>query len=124
MRLFEARAPELAAKTIEKLGRKQNRDLVTYLLITCCTGSSAPGLDIEAIARCKLPGSIERTIIGFMGCYAAINALKLARHIVRSEPHARVLVLNLVLARYIFRKRKISRSYSVSCCFQMVVRGL
>ena len=32
-----------------------------------------------------------------MGCYAAINALKLARHIVRSEPEARVLVVNLEL---------------------------
>ena len=30
--------------------------------------------------------SVERTMVGFMGCYAAINALKLARHIVRSEP--------------------------------------
>ena len=36
-------------------------------------------------------------MIGFMGCYAAINALKLARHIVRSEPKAKVLVLNLEL---------------------------
>jgi predicted naringenin-chalcone synthase len=35
--------------------------------------------------------------VGFMGCYAAINALKLARHIVRSEPHARVLTINLEL---------------------------
>jgi predicted naringenin-chalcone synthase len=32
-----------------------------------------------------------------MGCYAAINALKLARHIVRSEPGARVLAVNLEL---------------------------
>ena len=36
-------------------------------------------------------------MIGFMGCYAAINALKLARHIVRSEPSARVLIVNLEL---------------------------
>jgi predicted naringenin-chalcone synthase len=36
-------------------------------------------------------------MVGFMGCYAAINALKLARHIVRSEPEARVLVVNLEL---------------------------
>jgi hypothetical protein len=41
--------------------------------------------------------SVERTIIGFMGCYAAMNALKLARHIVRSEKSARVLVLSLEL---------------------------
>ena len=36
-------------------------------------------------------------MIGFMGCYAAINALKLARHIVRSNPRACVLMLNLEL---------------------------
>ena len=32
-----------------------------------------------------------------MGCYAAINALKAARHIVRSEPEAKVLLLSLEL---------------------------
>ena len=32
-----------------------------------------------------------------MGCQAAINALKLAHHMVRSDPKARVLVLNLEL---------------------------
>jgi len=32
-----------------------------------------------------------------MGCYAAINALKLARHIVRSEPAAKVLVMSIEL---------------------------
>ena len=31
-------------------------------------------------------------MVGFMGCYAAINALKLARHIVRSDPKAAVLM--------------------------------
>src|SRR5690606_1366995 len=44
-----------------------------------------------------LSPSVERTVVGFMGCYAAINALKLARHIVRAEPGARVLMLNLEL---------------------------
>jgi predicted naringenin-chalcone synthase len=32
-----------------------------------------------------------------MGCYAAINALRLARHIVRSDPEARVLIVNVEL---------------------------
>jgi predicted naringenin-chalcone synthase len=36
-------------------------------------------------------------MIGFMGCYAAINALKSAHHIVRSTPASRVLILNLEL---------------------------
>ncbi len=97
MKLFEAHAPELAAAAVEKLALGSGRARVTHLVITCCTGFSAPGLDLELVARCGLPGSVERTMVGFMGCYAAINGLKLARHIVRSEPAARVLLLNLEL---------------------------
>ena len=104
MRLFEKRAPKLAAETIERLGLGESRDNITHLLITCCTGFFAPGLDIEIVERCRLPTSVERTIIGFMGCYAAINALKLARHIVRSEPSARVLILNLELCTLHFQE--------------------
>jgi predicted naringenin-chalcone synthase len=97
MRLFESQAPALAEAAIGGLNLGDERGRISHLLITCCTGFSAPGLDLEIIERCGLPGSVERTFIGFMGCYAAINALKLARHIVRSEPAARVLVLNLEL---------------------------
>jgi predicted naringenin-chalcone synthase len=97
MRRFERHAPALAYSAIERLRLGNERDRITHLLITCCTGFSAPGLDFEVVERCALPTSIERTMIGFMGCYAAINALKLARHIVRSEPRARVLILNIEL---------------------------
>jgi alpha-pyrone synthase len=97
MRAFELHAPALAVAAVEKLNLGSERDRITHLLITCCTGLSAPGLDLELIERCHLRSSVERTMIGFMGCYAAINALKLARHIVRSEPDARVLVLSLEL---------------------------
>jgi predicted naringenin-chalcone synthase len=45
-----------------------------------------------------LRSSVERTVVGFMGCFAAVNALKLARHIVRSEPDAKVLVVNLEIS--------------------------
>src|ERR687894_48917 len=47
--------------------------------------------------RMGLNPSIERTMVGFMGCAAAVNALKTAHHIVRSEPSAKVLVVNLEL---------------------------
>jgi predicted naringenin-chalcone synthase len=97
MRMFEQFAPSLAETAVDRLQLGAERDRITHLLITCCTGFSAPGLDLEVVERCKLPSSVERTMIGFMGCYAAINALKLARHIVRSEPSARVLVINLEL---------------------------
>src|SRR6476660_4366438 len=97
MRRFERHAPELAQDAVERLQLGAERARISHLLVTCCTGFSAPGLDLELIERCGLPSGIERTMIGFMGCYAAINALKLARHIVRSEPSARVLIVNLEL---------------------------
>jgi predicted naringenin-chalcone synthase len=104
MRLFETYAPPLAETTISRLNLGEERHRITHLLITCCTGFSAPGLDLEIVERCGLPSSVERTMIGFMGCYAAINALKLARHIVRSESTARVLVLNLELCTLHFKE--------------------
>lgn len=97
MRRFERHAPELAQAAVDRLDLGSERDRITHLLITCCTGFSAPGLDLELVERCKLPMSVERTMIGFMGCYAAINALKLARHIVRSDSAARVLIINIEL---------------------------
>jgi len=97
MRAFDAHAPNLAAETVGRLNLGAERDRVTHVLITCCTGFSAPGLDFALIERCGLPSAVERIMIGFMGCHAAINALKLARHIVRSEPASRVLILNLEL---------------------------
>jgi predicted naringenin-chalcone synthase len=97
MQVFEAHAPELAVSTVEQLGLREERSRITHLVVTSCTGFSAPGIDLQVLERCGLPSSVERTMVGFMGCSAAINGLKVARHIVRSEPAARVLVLNLEL---------------------------
>jgi predicted naringenin-chalcone synthase len=97
MRAFERHAPALACTAVQRLIGPSERRRITHLLTTCCTGFSAPGLDHDVIEQCGLPRDVERTMIGFMGCYAAINALKLARHIVRSEPDARVLILNIEL---------------------------
>lgn len=70
---------------------------VTHLLLTTCTGFAAPWLDTHLIDRHGVRSTAERLQIGFMGCNAALNAFKAAGHIVRSEPAARVLVLNLEL---------------------------
>jgi len=98
MKLFEHFAPRLAHSALDKLSltREQCRG-ITHVIVTSCTGLYAPGLDFEVVSHLGLNPSVERTMIGFMGCYAAINALKSAHHIVRSEPNAQVLVLNLEL---------------------------
>src|SRR5471032_1156420 len=97
MQKFEACAPGLAVAAVEKLLQGEDRSRITHVIVTSCTGFSAPGIDLALIEQCGLPSSVERTMVGFMGCYAAINSLKLARHIVRSEPKARVLAVNLEL---------------------------
>ena len=97
MKKFEACAPGLAVEAAEKLLAGEDRSRISHVLVTSCTGLYAPGIDLALVEQCGLPSTVERTMVGFMGCYAAINALKLARHIVRSEPGARVLVVNLEL---------------------------
>jgi predicted naringenin-chalcone synthase len=97
MRKYEDCGPGLAVAAVEKLLQGEDRSRITHVIVTSCTGLSAPGIDMDLIARCGLPTTVERTMVGFMGCYAAINALKLARHIVRSQPAARVLAVNLEL---------------------------
>ncbi len=98
MAIFERFAPRLAQRTLDKLRLTEaERRGITHVLVTSCTGLYAPGLDFDILDHLDLDPSVERTMIGFMGCYAAINGLKQARHIVRSEPDARVLLVNLEL---------------------------
>lgn len=105
MEIFERTAPLLAAKTLDKLNLSaEERRSVTHVVVTSCTGLYAPGLDFDIIDHLGLSPSVERTIIGFMGCYAAINGLKQARHIVRSEPSAKVLLVNLELCTLHFQE--------------------
>src|ERR1700730_9018401 len=97
MRFFEEHAIELAAAALDAAGFSEVKDEITHLIVVSCTGFHAPGLDMEIISRFRLRPGIERVLIGFMGCYAALNALTLARHIVRSEPKAKVAVVNVEL---------------------------
>lgn len=98
MARFQPEALALALKAIAALDLGDAASGITHLVIASCTGFSAPGLDFQIMQAAGLPDSVERTIVGFMGCFAAVNALKLARHFVRSEPAARVLVINLELS--------------------------
>lgn len=97
MRRYETAAPALAEVALERLGMAREASHVTHLVFATCTGFAAPGVDHWIMQRYGLAGSVERSIVGFMGCQAAINALKLAWHILRSDPSARVVVLCLEL---------------------------
>ncbi|MEM8663448.1 MAG: type III polyketide synthase, partial [Pseudomonadota bacterium] len=71
MRIYDREATGLAASAVAGL----DGDAVaktTHLIVTSCTGFAAPGVDLQLLQRLGLPLSTERTMIGFMGCYAAI----------------------------------------------------
>jgi alpha-pyrone synthase len=97
MALYERAALPLALGAVANLKRTNELGAITHLIVTSCTGFYAPGLDMQLASVLGLRPNVERTMVGFMGCYAAFNALKLARHIVRSEPESRVLLINLEL---------------------------
>jgi predicted naringenin-chalcone synthase len=105
MALFEKQALALASRAVERLKIESECSAITHLIVASCTGFTAPGLDFQIMQRLGLNVSVERTMVGFMGCFAAVNALKLARHIVRSEPKAKVLVVNLELSSLHMQER-------------------
>jgi predicted naringenin-chalcone synthase len=96
MRVYAEEAPKLALGAIAKLREQVALDGITHLVVASCTGFVAPGID-QIVARALGLENVERTLVGFMGCYAAVSALRTAYHIVRSEPGARVLVVTVEL---------------------------
>lgn len=97
MAAYQQFAPELALAAIHKIMDGHDPATFTHLVVASCTGFVAPGIDQILAKRLGLDIKLERLLIGFMGCYAAIAALRSARHIVRSEPQARVLVVCIEL---------------------------
>jgi predicted naringenin-chalcone synthase len=94
MRCYQADAGPLALRSA-RLALEQS-DLappeITHLVTVSCTGFAAPGVDLELIDGLGLRPTTQRTHIGFMGCHAAINGLRVARAYTGSDPSARVLL--------------------------------
>ena len=93
MRAYETAATTLAVETVERLAPGP----ITHLVVASCTGFTAPGLDQRIAEALQLGPNLQRTLVGFMGCYATVPALRLAHQAVRADPTARVLVVALEL---------------------------
>lgn len=98
--LYAKAARELAVK----LGRKTfsectsfTKDDITHIVFASCTGFANPGPDYHLIRDLGLKESVERYTLGFMGCYAAFPALRMAAQFCDANPHAVVLVMCLEL---------------------------
>jgi predicted naringenin-chalcone synthase len=107
MEVYEEYALGLCAEAVQSC-LDQLEDIkaadITHVITFSCTGMYAPGLDIELVERFSIPRSAERTCINFMGCYAAVNALKSAYHIARSDENAVVLIAGVELCSLHYQK--------------------
>jgi predicted naringenin-chalcone synthase len=109
MEVFRKYAAPLSFKAIQKCLAAQESSTVgipsiTHLITVSCTGMSAPGLDLELIELLGLKLNTWRTSINFMGCYAAIHALKIADAICTADKNANVLIVCLEFCTLHFQK--------------------
>ena len=56
------------------------------LVVVSSTGFLGPSLDCELINSLGLPRSTDRTLVGFMGCAAAMNGYRVAMDFVKANP--------------------------------------
>lgn len=98
MAAYSELAPALAMQAVAVLGDAFDPARITHIVAASCTGFVAPGIDQILAKRLGLSPAVERVLIGFMGCYAGVTALRTARHIIRSEPDAVVLVVSVELS--------------------------
>lgn len=105
MQWYGRYAGPLSVEAIEEClhGLAQPQD-ITHLITVSCTGMSAPGLDLDIVSLLGLPSTIFRTSVNFMGCYAAIHALKLADALCNSDKHAKVLIVCTELCTLHFQR--------------------
>ena len=78
---------------------------------------SAPGLDLQIIDLMDLPNTIYRTSINFMGCYAAIHALKIADTICQNDTAAKVMIVCTELCTLHFQKEATTDNITSSMLF-------
>jgi predicted naringenin-chalcone synthase len=74
-----------------------SRSDVTHVVFASCTGFTNPGPDYHIIRELGLRHDTQRYTLGFMGCYAAFPALRMAAQFCVADPNAVVLVVSLEL---------------------------
>lgn len=118
MEWFHRSAANLSVKAIHDClkGHATTHD-ITHLITVSCTGMSAPGLDLQIMEQLGLPAHIFRTSVNFMGCYAALHAMKIADALCRTSENARVLVVCTELCTLHFQKEPTPDNLASSLLF-------
>ncbi|HEX6191988.1 MAG TPA: type III polyketide synthase [Chitinophagaceae bacterium] len=117
MQWFRQYAGGLSKKAVDNCLNKLEKQKITHLITVSCTGLSAPGLDIELLELLNLPLTTHRTAVNFMGCYAAIQAMKLADAFCKADKTATVLIVCTELCTLHFQKEATTDNITSSMLF-------
>ncbi len=118
MALYQKYAAALSVDAIRNcIDGHLNSDQITHLITVSCTGMSAPGMDLQVMELMDLPKNIFRTSVNFMGCYAAIHALKIADAICHSNADAKVVIVCTELCTLHFQKEPTTDNIASSLLF-------
>jgi predicted naringenin-chalcone synthase len=104
MKWYQRDAAALSLQAIGQCRENFPEQKITHLITVSCTGMSAPGLDLELLELLQLPATTFRTSVNFMGCYAAIHALKIADAFCKADKKANVLIACTELCTLHFQK--------------------
>lgn len=93
--VYVREAPALfAAAARDALSRAQvDAAEVTHVVTASCTGFFAPGPEFRLVRDLGLATTVSREHLGFLGCAAAVPALRSAARICAADPSAVVLVV-------------------------------
>ena len=99
MNLFYQHAVPLA---VEVAGRalaapSETVTEIGLLVFVTSTGFIAPGVDVAIVKQLGLSPSVSRVVVNFMGCAAAMNAIRTATDYVRANPDMKAMVVCIEL---------------------------
>lgn len=92
--VYKEKIMPLASTAIDRLLIKTNIEPgdITHLITVSCTGLFAPGFEFMVAEHYRLQHT-EKLALNFLGCYAAIKALKHAHYIAQANPDACILIV-------------------------------
>ena len=82
---------DVASRSISQAINGFDKDRVGSLVMACSTGYVNPGPDLLLAKELGLRSDLRRTFIGHMGCYAALNVIKVAMDSLAARPDELVI---------------------------------
>lgn len=118
MELYKKKIMPLAADAIDRVFTETSvkPEDITHLITVSCTGIFAPGLEFMIAEQYGLQ-HVEKSGINFLGCYAALKAIKQAHYIAQANPEACILIVSAELCSLHFYPSEVDEDIIANLLF-------